>query len=104
MKHLMLLPSILAVVICTACGGGGSDTAPNEASSLLLDQIGECFAVASGRSMPDRFNSAAERIASVPMADVCANWTAGTSIDCRAAYSQLARPYSTPGQCNIGAH
>ena len=70
---------------------------------MLLDQSGECFAVAAGRTTPDKFNAAAAEISSVAMDAVCLAWPAGVGIDCRAAYSALSRPYTDGGQCKVVA-
>ena len=94
--------SVLAALALTGCGGGGSNVSPTEAARMLLDQTGECFAVASGRVPPDKFDAMATDIASVPMDQVCLAWPAGIAIDCPAAYAALSRPYSDAGQCKVG--
>lgn len=74
---------------------------PTEAARMLLDQSGECFAVAAGRVSPDKFDATAADIASVPMAQVCLAWPAGLAIDCPAAYAALSRPFIDGGQCKM---
>lgn len=96
------LPAFVLAAVLAGCGGGGrEELSPTEAVSMLLDQSGECFAVAAGRVGPDRFNTAAADIASVPMDQVCLAWPAGIAIDCLAAYAALSRPYSDAGQCKV---
>ena len=94
------LPAFVLAAVLAGCGGGGrEELSPAEAASMLLDQSGECFAVAAGRVGPDRFNAVAAAIASVPMADVCLAWPVGLPIDCQAAYAAMSRPFSDGAQC-----
>jgi hypothetical protein len=99
--NLALTLSVAAATFLAGCGGGGEDVSPAEAARMLLDQSGECFAIAAGRTSPDKFNAAAADISSVAMDAVCLAWPAGATADCRAAYAAMARPYSEPSQCKV---
>lgn len=90
-----LLLAIALAATLAACGGGGPTD--QEAVSLLLEQGGECYAVASGRTAPDRFNAAAAGIASTAQAAVCAAWPPGMSIACADAYALYSRSFA--GKC-----
>lgn len=70
---------------------------------MLLDQSGECFAVAAGRVSPVKFDATAADIASVPMDQVCLAWPAGIAIDCQSLYAALSLPYTDAGQCKVTA-
>lgn len=100
-KHFARFVGVAAGLILDGFGGGSEAVSPTEAARMLLDQSGECFAVASGRTSPDKFNSQAADISSVAMDAVCLAWPAGNAIDCRAAYTALSRPYSDGGQCKV---
>ena len=98
-KHFARFVGVAAGLILAGCGGGSEAVSPTEAARMLLDQSGECFAVAAGRVGPDRFNAVAAAIASVPMADICIAWPVGLPIDCQAAYAAMSRPFSDAAQC-----
>lgn len=100
-RHPARYAALALAVVLAGCGGG--DPSPTDAVKLLLDQGGECYAVAAGRVPPAKFNAAAADIASVPMAQVCAAWPAGLAIDCPAAYAALSKPFTDAKQCSAGS-
>lgn len=93
--RLLLVIAIATTATATACGGGGPTA--QEAARMLLDQGGECYAVAAGRSAPHKFNSTAADIASVAQPDVCMAWPASLSISCADYYAMYSKPFS--GRC-----